>query len=251
MKSCIYAGTVLHQRFFPIQHRFRYSLHMMYLDLSELETVFQDRWFWSTTRLAIARFRREDHFGDPQIPLDCAVRDLIESEGNPRPNGPIRLMTHLRYFGFVINPVSFYYCFDKEDNRVVTIVAEVTNTPWGEQHCYILRPQSNGTHLIAENRKTFHVSPFMGMDQSYSWVLSQPGERNSLVIKSYEQSRQLFEASLLLELRPINTSQLARVLVWHPLMTLKVLFAIYWQAVRLWWKRCPYYPHPKQTENRK
>src|SRR5512147_1165020 len=112
MQSCIYEGQVSHVRATPVAHTFRYRLFMVYLDLDELPRVFAGRWFWSTRRRALARFRREDHLGDPLRPLDACVRDLVERETGRRPEGPIRLLTHLAYYGYCFNPVSFYYCFD-------------------------------------------------------------------------------------------------------------------------------------------
>jgi DUF1365 family protein len=130
MHSAIYHGWLRHRRHAPSRHAFRYRLFLMYLDLAELDTVFRGRWLWSARRMALARFDRTDHLGDPDVPLDRAVRDLVESRGGRRPAGPIRLLTHLRYFGHCFNPVSFYYCFDAGDTRVETVVAEVNNTPW-------------------------------------------------------------------------------------------------------------------------
>ena len=164
MKSAIYFGRVRHRRMAPVLHEFSYRMFMLYLDLSELPRLFDRRWLWSARGPALARFRREDHFGDPAVPLADSVRDLVARETGVRPAGPIRLLTHLRYFGHVFNPVSFYYCFDKDDSRVETIVAEVNNTPWGEQHCYVL-PQSMNAGQAGHGRyfpeKVMHVSPFM------------------------------------------------------------------------------------------
>ena len=159
-KSAIYAGRVRHRRMRPVPHAFHNRLFMMYLDLDELDVVFDGRWFWSTRRAAPARFRREHHLGDPERPLADCVRDLVTAESGQRPAGPIRLLTHLQYFGYCFNPVSFYYCFDEEDRRVETIVAEVNNTPWGERHCYVL-PMSEdlgrGGHHRFQARKAMHV----------------------------------------------------------------------------------------------
>ena len=99
----------------PTGHEFVYRLFMMYLDLDELDSVFRHRWFWSVKRPALARFRRENHLGDATVPLDTAVRDLVLAETGSRPQGPVRLLTNLSYFGYCFNPVSFYYCFDSAD----------------------------------------------------------------------------------------------------------------------------------------
>ena len=143
MNSAIFSGQVRHRRMKPTGHEFVYRLFMMYLDLSELDTVFKHHWFWSTRKAALARFRRENHLGDAAVPLDQAVRDLVQGETGSLPQGPIRLLTNLSYFGYCFNPVSFYYCFDAGDQHVETIVAEVNNTPWGERHCYVLREAMN------------------------------------------------------------------------------------------------------------
>ena len=175
MHSAIYHGSLRHRRFAPRPHGFSYPLFMVYLDLTELDTVFKGRWLWSTRRAALARFVRADYLGDPAQPLDQAVRDLVESRGGQRPLGPIRLLTHLRYFGYGFNPVSFYYCFDAAGERVECIVAEVNNTPWGERHCYVLdQAQTAAGHYRYRSVKAMHVSPFMPMDLEYEWHFSGP-----------------------------------------------------------------------------
>lgn len=246
--SCLYEGSVQHRRRTPVEHRFRYALFMVYLDLSELESVFNRRWLWSTRRIAPARFRRDDYLGDPTQPLETAVRDLVERETGLRPTGPIRLLTHLRYFGYRMNPVSFYYCFDTDDRHVETVVAEVTNTPWGERHCYVLRNDAGQSIWNPVTPKEFHVSPFMGMNQQYRWTLSPPGDELDVRIESFEAGAPIFDAELNLRRRPISGWGLARVLIRFPLMTLKVAAAIYWQALRLWWKRIPFVPHPRSQQ---
>lgn len=254
MKSCLYTGWVRHRRFLPVPHAFAYSGFWLYLDLAELDRVFRGRWFWSASRFAPARFRRSDHLGDPAVPLDAAVRDLVEAETGRRPEGPIRLLTNLRYFGYVMNPVSFYYCYSPDETRIQTIVAEVHNTPWGEEHCYVLdesQDRGRGRLIRFEHQKAFHVSPFMEMDYSYRWRLSPPGDRLSVHIDSVREGSKWFDVTFLLKRRPISGFQLARVLLKHPFMTGKVTAAIYWQAIRLWLKKVPFVPHPKHTETQK
>ena len=136
--SCIYEGRVRHRRFAPVAHVFEYRLFMMYLDLAELPNVFDGHWLWSSERPNVAYFRRADHLGAPQHPLADCVRQLVKDQSGRYPDGPIRLLTHLRYGGYGFNPVSFYYCFDQADRCVETVIGEVNNTPWGEQHCYVL-----------------------------------------------------------------------------------------------------------------
>jgi len=248
MQSAIYRGWVRHRRFAPREHSFRYRLFMMYLDLAELEEVFRGRWLWSTRRFALARFRREDHLGDPRVSLDRAVRDLVECNTGRRPTGPIRLLTHLRYFGYGFNPVSFYYCFDASGAHVETIVAEVNNTPWGEQHCYVLpeaRNEGAGQHKRFRFAKDFHVSPFMPMDLDYDWRFSPPETRLNVHMRLNSKAK-MFDATLELQREPLNGANLARVLTAFPFMTIKVIAAIHWEALKLWLKRVPFHTHPKK-----
>jgi hypothetical protein len=238
MHSAIYRGWLRHRRRAPRPHQFRYALFMAYLDLAELERVFAGRWLWSTRRRAVARFAREDHLGDPRVPLDQAVRELVEARTGRRPAGPVRLLTHLRYFGYVFNPVSFYYCFDAAGEKVEHVVAEVNNTPWGERHCYVLGFPGQKT------AKAMHVSPFMPMDLAYRWRFSAPGERLGVGMALERGGEKLFDATLALRRGPVSNGVLAR----QPLMTAKVIAAIHWEALRLWLKRVPVHTHPARAQ---
>lgn len=248
MNSALYFGQVRHRRFAPKPHAFRYALFMVYLDLAELEHVFSGRWLWSTTGRRLAEFRRSDHFGDPALPLDVAVRDLVESETGRRPLGPVRLLTHLRYFGYVTNPICVYYCFDAADSRVEQVVLEVTNTPWGERHTYVLAPgRTSDLRMDAKFEKQLHVSPFMPMDCQYRCRMSTPARALTFHLENHREGACVFDATLTLRRKRITGFSLAFALAAFPWMTAKVIAAIYFEALRLWLKRVPYVPHPKHS----
>jgi hypothetical protein len=178
VNSALYVGRVSHHRRRPFVHRFTRRHYMTWLDLDELDTAFEGRWLWSTRRPAWSRFRREDHLGDPHEPLADSVRRLVRERLDERPLGPIRLLTNLRVAGFRMNPVSFFYCYAPDGETLEALVAEVTNTPWDERHCYVLDMRDE-----LEHAKDFHVSPFMPMDQRYAWHVGRPGHLLTLSIE--------------------------------------------------------------------
>ena len=247
MESFLYEGRLRHRRLAAPRRTFEYPLFMMYLDLGELESVFAGRWLWSTEAPNVAWFRRADHHGPADVPLDEAIRDLVAARTGLRPRGPVRLLTHLRYLGHGFNPVSFYYCFAPDGRTLDAIVAEVSNTPWGERHMYVLpTPADHGR--AAEHRheleKAFHVSPFLPMDMTYRWRFGAPGERLWVHMENLHHGERAFEATLTLARRAITGPELARALVLRPAMTVQVVLAIYAQALRLWLRGAPFHPHP-------
>jgi hypothetical protein len=235
----------------PVDHSFRYRFFLTYLDLAELPEVLDPFPLYSARRRAPARFRRADYLGDPARPLDDCVRDTVAAAGAPRPAGPVRLLTGLRYLGHGFNPVSFYYCFDPTGRRVEAVVAEVENIPWRERHAYVLeRGDREGTVLADELEKTHHVSPLMGMDQTYAFRAGTPGERLQVHIESRprEGDEKTFDATLSLRRRELSRPLMLGLLARYPGMSLQVVAKIYAQAARLKLKGARYHPHPEGAE---
>ncbi len=244
MKSALYRGRVQHTRLVPKRHTFRYGIHMFLLDLDELASVFRGRWLYSVERANLVAFRRKDFLGAPEVPLREAVLDRVEQELGRRPAGRVRLLTQLATLGYSFNPVSFYYCYEA-DGALGAIVAEITNTPWGERHAYVL-DATQDEELVFRFDKDFHVSPFFDLDQVYEWRFSQPGEQLSVSMTNYEEGRPVFHAGLACERRPLHGRSLAGVLLRYPLQPLVLHAAIYFQAALLYLKRTPFFAHPKK-----
>ena len=247
--SAIYEGWVRHRRHAPHAHAFRYKLYMMYVDLAELDRVFAGRAFWSVGGRNLAQFRRSDYLGDAAVPLDQAVRARIREVCGRSPSGPIRLLAHLRTFGHCFNPVAFYYCYADDGVTLETIVAEITNTPWKERYSYVLPvagAERHGSALRWKFAKAFHVSPFLPMQRGYAWRFTVPGRMLRVHMDVLDGAQRDFDATLVLERRPITAANLARVLLRYPAMTLRVVAAIHWQAFLIFRRRNPVYDHPSK-----
>jgi DUF1365 family protein len=247
LHSAIYEGWVRHRRHAPHAHAFRYRLCMLWVDLAELDRVFAGRRFWSIDRRNLAEFRRSDYLGDPALPLADAVRERVRAETGRAPGGPIRLLAHLRYFGHCFNPVSFYYCYEEDGVTLACIVAEITNTPWKERHSYVLpvdSAQRHGHAFAWAFRKAFHVSPFLPLQRDYAWRFTVPDSALHVHMDVLNGSAHEFDATMVLERRELGAANLARVLWRYPAMTLRVVAAIHWQALRVWLRRNPVYQHP-------
>jgi len=251
MESALYVGKLRHRRFSPRAHDFSYPVYMAFLDVERLPELMRvspfasyNRW-WNWTS-----YCERDHFGDAGLPLRERLERDAREHGLALPRGPIFLLTHLRYFGYVFNPVSFYYCYDKT-GRLEMMMAEVNST-FGERYNYWLdasnqRAVPSAAAKSYSTGKHMHVSPFMDMNLTYDWIFTPPGERLVAHMNTRSNEAAFFDATLELERRPWERQELHRVLAGYPLMTLRVIGAIHWQALRLWAKGVPVFAHPAKA----
>lgn len=254
--NAVYLGWVRHRRFAPKKHDFTYPVFFTFLDIDRLPELMQASKLTSYGRFNWASFDERDHFGDASVPLRKRLEEDARANGAALPDGPIFLLTHLRYFGYNFNPVSFFYCYDRA-GTLQLILAEVSNT-FNETHNYWLRaedevrPGGSAEHEGAKHFQTpkvFHVSPFLGLDMDYAWTFTTPAESLTVHMTNFDRAagpRQvLFDATLRLEdRRPWNAREIRRALFRHPWMTAQVIVQIHWQALRLWLKRVPVVTHP-------
>lgn len=259
--SAIYTGKIRHRRFSPKQHEFEYQVFMMYLDTREIEQVFSLSPFWSLTHFAPAQFKRSDFHLDKQhvankntaqdnLPsIDESVRTSVQSATGTHLTGPIRMLVNLRYWGLNMNPISTYYCFDDSGENLVAILAEVHNTPWNERHAYVLTGDDFAKKQKINFAKEFHVSPFNPIAMDYRWHSTTPNTTLTLHLENWQDDAKVMDATMTLTREAITTASMNKILIRFPWMTVKVVGAIYWQAVKLWWKGVPIFNHPESEHS--
>ena len=232
--SCLYIGNVIHKRFKPKEHFFKYKVFSLYINLNEIGKINKHISFFSYNKFNLISFFDKDHGDRNGSSLKKWVKRKLNEAGIKKKIGGINLLCYPRILGYVFNPLSIFFIFDK-DKSLISIMYEVKNT-FGEQHTYIFKTKDNG---IVKNHceKKFHVSPFMDLNSTYNFKILKPGKKLSVIIDQRDNKGKLLFASqdgLKVEL---NTKNLLISYLKHPLMTFKIISAIHFEALRLWLKR--------------
>lgn len=224
---------------------------MLYLDLDEVDKLKLSPMVFSTKSLRAFQFNRSDYHRPEIISLKEAVYQTIYEKLGIEKNklGPVRILIQVRSFGFCFNPVSFYYVFDSESEKLKVILAEINNTPWNERHTYALKIDESQSLYKEKFKKNFHVSPFMSMIQKYTWTFNNP-ERNLFVIMSNNDSilKEMFHAKLNMKRETLTTKNLLKMFIRYPFTPFKTICAIYWNALILYLKGAKFHEHPKYKE---
>ena len=232
--SCIYNGTVIHKRYKPKTHFFKYSVFSLLLDLSELELLNDKIRFFSFNKFNLISFFEKDHGNRDGTSLVNWVKNYLKKNQIETENIKIKLLCYPRIFGYVFNPLSVFFVYDKNE-KLVSILYEVKNT-FGEQHTYVFRVD-NENNLIKNNcSKKFHVSPFIQMDCNYFFKILKPGERLSIIIDQHDPSGKILFASQDGKKANLTGKELIKSYLKHPLMTFKIISAIHFEAFKLWIK---------------
>lgn len=247
--NCLYAGHVMHMRLTPFPHRFRYRVFALLLDIDQLEQTCDGLRLLALDRFGPLSFHRRDHGARDGTDLRPWVDGHLARAGRP-PAARVRLLAFPRILGFVFNPLSVYFCDDRA-GRLSSVIYEVKNT-MGDQHAYVLAAEPGPDGAVRHDQaKAFFVSPFIAMDQIYSFTIRPPGERLAVRIRQRDGTGPWLIATQSGKRRPLSDAELARQWAAHPLMTVKVVAAIHWQALRLWLRGARFRryrgPYPEET----
>jgi DUF1365 family protein len=248
VKSCLFIGEVEHRRFVPVKHEFRYKVCYYYLDLDEIDGIFRFPFLLSKNSPGILSWWRKDYIHPVDKPIREVVTASIKKETGEDFTGPIRMLTNISYFGHCFNPVSFYYCFDPNEN-LKFIVSEVTNTPWKQRNIEVY-PFRGDSKTLQQHPKSFHVSPFMQMEIDYTFVLTKPGQKIHILMQNRPTGGQeiIFDSTLDLRRKELSKRNILAHFLRFPLMTVTTVVGIYWQALLLYFiRKTPFYDHPEKS----
>lgn len=245
MDSCLYKAQVMHNRLEPKKHRFHYNIFMFYINLDEIDSLVKKHWLISRNKFNLFSFRDGEHL---QLPVENPdksksvkqhITNYLQLNDINLGKGKIMLLTNLNVFGYNFNPVSFYYCFN-ENEEPVCAIAEVNNT-FGEMKPFLLNKEHFSANKFHWNtKKHFYVSPFIDHDVNFDFNLPIPAEKLNIRIDDYKDEKRIFISTLTGSRKQLNTSSLLAFCVRFPFVTLKIITLIHWNALKLWLKKIPY-----------
>lgn len=246
--SGIYKGWVSHHRYEHSTHHFRYKVAMLLLHLDTLQETVSSLWGLSHNRFNLMSIRDVDYQIERGQNLKSMITQLIASRFNKTCHADIYLLTHPAYLGYVFNPISLFMVISPEKKELLYLIACVHNTPWLEQHWYVLQPERKSINLYcATATKAMHVSPFMPMNYQYVMQLAYPDDKLKFTIDNKKNDEITFKAMLNLQREPLTNKSLLKMFFTYPLQTHHITARIYWQALKLFCKKVPFIPHPKKV----
>lgn len=254
LDNSFFTGHVVHARTQPKPHRFTYSLYYSLLNLAEVDDIFSRSRFWSVEKPNLVSFKRRDYFGEHHLGLEQAIRQRVLDETGNQATGNIFMLTHLRQWGACFNPVTFYFVLNDQNTAIAYLLFEINNTPWNERHSHFHACDQNHSEKTNKSEtafsfeKAFHVSPFLPMDMRYQCNFQIQQETIRIRMNLFKDDHCMLRTALSLEAQPMSARNMALLPVRHPLMTLRVLRRIYYQALCLKLKGIPFFTHPKQIQ---
>ncbi|MEM7171186.1 MAG: DUF1365 domain-containing protein [Pseudomonadota bacterium] len=250
LTSCLYRGTVMHKRLQPFSHSFSYRVFSVFLDLSELSGLGKRSLLFSHNRWNILSFWDRDHGARDGTPLRPWIDRQLKDASIELAGGSVRLFCFPRLFGFAFNPLSIWFCY-RADESLAAILYEVRNT-FGQKHGYLIPMDANneetspsGIHHAHSCHKRFYVSPFLPMEGRYNFRILEPAEKFALLIRQTGQDGNLLLARQQARRHPFSSREIVKALIANPLMTLKVISAIHWQALHLWRRGARFHTRPE------
>ena len=247
INSCIYNGSVIHKRFKPKEHFFKYKVFSLFIDLSELNQLNDNLNFFSLNRFNLISFYEKDHGERDGSSLLKWVKQNLNNNNISSENIRVKLLCYPRILGYVFNPLSIFFIYDKNEN-LVCILYEVKNT-FGEQHTYVFKIEGENKLIQNNCSKKFHVSPFIEMDCNYFFRILNPGDKLSVVIDQYDQDGKILFASQDGKKSDLTSKNLMNSYLKHPLMTFKIISAIHFEAFKLWMKGIRFIKKKFKTKN--
>ncbi|MGZ3901012.1 MAG: DUF1365 domain-containing protein [Bacteroidia bacterium] len=246
MNSCLYKALVMHNRIDPKPHRFHYNVFMFYIDLDELDLLPKKFWMVSLNKFNFFSFRDKEHL---QLPLDAPDKTkstkvhiiaYLKENKFDYTGQKIMLLTNLNILGYNFNPVSFYYVFNAK-NEVECAIAEVSNTFREMKPYFFSKEQFSENKFHLNTTKYFYVSPFIDHDTNFDFTLYIPGEKLNIKIDDYKNEKRFFISTLSGTRKPLTNSNLILYSVRFPLLTIRIIALIHWNALLLWLKKIPFH----------
>lgn len=246
LASCLYECTVMHRRLQPKRHEFVYRIFLFLLDLDEIPSLTRDMPILSAGEPNLYSLRNEDYFQFHSRGLRANLETFLQTQNIPTLPTRIRLLTLPRLLGYTFNPISIFFCFDSA-NRPLTSVVQVGNT-FGELKPYLVPLDESGSGFHIRVPKNYYVSPFSPLNLSFDFDFRNPGERLQIAIDEYQGDQKILISTLTGRRTELTTSNLARLTLAFPLVTLKIIFLIHWEALRLWLKGIPFHMKESHAE---